>query len=49
LLDINPFDQWGVELGKQLGTPLYEAFVSGKINEQWDGSTQAIMEKLTKP
>lgn len=48
LLDINPFDQWGVELGKQLGTPLYEAFVSGEINENWDGSTKAIMNKLTQ-
>ncbi len=46
LLDINPFDQWGVELGKQLGKPIYQALSQGDINPQWDSSTQALIAKL---
>ncbi len=46
LLDINPFDQWGVELGKQLGKPIYHAINTGDINGQWDSSTQALLKKL---
>ncbi len=47
LLNINPFDQWGVELGKQLGKPVFEALAEGTINENWDGSTKALIEKLS--
>jgi glucose-6-phosphate isomerase len=46
LLGINAFDQWGVELGKQLGKPLYAALTEGEINKEWDSSTQSILEKL---
>lgn len=46
LLDINPFDQWGVELGKQLGTPIYDALASGEINDSWDASTKTLIDKL---
>ena len=46
LLDLNPFDQWGVELGKQLGEPLYSALSEGKINPSWDSSTQSIIAKV---
>ncbi|MBX2809276.1 MAG: glucose-6-phosphate isomerase [Cellvibrionaceae bacterium] len=46
LLDINPFDQWGVELGKQLGKPIYQALSQGNIDPAWDGSTQALIAKL---
>ena len=46
LLDINPFDQWGVELGKQLGGPLYKALAEGEVNPEWDGSTKSIINKL---
>jgi glucose-6-phosphate isomerase len=47
LLDINPFDQWGVELGKQLSTPVFEALDQGKVDETWDSSTKNLIAKLT--
>ncbi|WP_226648467.1 glucose-6-phosphate isomerase [Microbulbifer variabilis] len=45
LLGINPFDQWGVELGKQLSTKIYKA-AEGQVPEDWDSSTRSLMEKL---
>ncbi|WP_231759874.1 glucose-6-phosphate isomerase [Microbulbifer elongatus] len=45
LLDINPFDQWGVELGKILGNGVHQAMDSG-IPETWDGSTAALFRRL---
>lgn len=45
LLDINPFDQWGVELGKQLGSRIFEA-AQGELPEDWDGSTQGLVRML---
>ena len=44
---INPFDQWGVELGKELADDLYSFFKDGTgldINNS-DGSTQALIER----
>jgi glucose-6-phosphate isomerase len=46
LLGINAFDQWGVELGKQLGKPLYGALTEGVVNAEWDSSTKSIVNKL---
>lgn len=46
LLDINPFDQWGVELGKQLGTPIYQALQNDACHHLWDGSTRSLIQKL---
>jgi len=46
LLDINPFDQWGVELGKQLGKPIHNALNGEKPNAQWDASTISLINKL---
>lgn len=46
LMDINAFDQWGVELGKQLGEPVYEALTTGNIDDNWDGSTKATIDRL---
>ena len=41
--DINPFDQWGVELGKELATGL-QAIVEGKQSaEGRDGSTAGLV------
>lgn len=37
LWDINPFDQWGVELGKQLSGPIFAA-LSGNKSESGDKS-----------
>ncbi len=47
LFDINAYDQWGVELGKQLGTPIYKALCGDTPNPQWDASTKALIEKLS--
>ena len=41
---INSFDQWGVELGKVLGTDIYNRLVSEQENSQLDPSTQALIE-----
>jgi glucose-6-phosphate isomerase len=46
LMGINAFDQWGVELGKQLGKPVYDALTTGQINHSWDASTRETIERL---
>ena len=46
LLGINAFDQWGVELGKQLGVPIYEALNSGELQDAWDSSTVSLIKHL---
>jgi len=43
LLGINSFDQWGVELGKQLATPLAAALRSGGDLVGADASTQGLI------
>lgn len=40
---INPFDQWGVELGKQLANNIYLNLKNGTINPEDDSSTQGLM------
>lgn len=45
LLGINPFDQWGVELGKLLGGKVHEA-IGGEAPEDWDGSTRNLLQRL---
>ncbi|MFI2811625.1 glucose-6-phosphate isomerase [Microbulbifer sp. JSM ZJ756] len=45
LLGINPFDQWGVELGKLLGNAVHEA-AGGGSTEGWDGSSKKLLELL---
>ncbi|MFY9211121.1 MAG: glucose-6-phosphate isomerase [Aestuariivita sp.] len=48
ILGINSFDQWGVELGKELATvlgPMVDGDVSAAEN---DGSTRALIEYLLK-
>ena len=44
--DINPFDQWGVELGKELALSLQPLFEGGDASSK-DGSTQGLLKKLT--
>jgi len=46
LFDINPFDQWGVELGKQLGGPIHRALTGAEVDSRWDSSTKALIKKL---
>ncbi|HEY1458810.1 MAG TPA: glucose-6-phosphate isomerase, partial [Casimicrobiaceae bacterium] len=43
LLGINSFDQWGVELGKQLATPLAAALRGGGNLADADASTQGLL------
>jgi glucose-6-phosphate isomerase len=42
--DINPFDQWGVELGKNLLPPILSALNSPKDTLLHDASTQGLIE-----
>ncbi|BFM08895.1 glucose-6-phosphate isomerase [Halioxenophilus aromaticivorans] len=46
LWGLNPFDQWGVELGKQLGSAVYPALTGNECPAEWDGSTRNLVEKL---
>ncbi|BBO59878.1 glucose-6-phosphate isomerase [Mycoavidus sp. B2-EB] len=40
---INPFDQWGVELGKQLSAVIENDLVTQKVNQAHDSSTRALI------
>ncbi|MCB5225498.1 glucose-6-phosphate isomerase [Alishewanella sp. 16-MA] len=47
--ELNSFDQWGVELGKQLSGPIYQA-ISGQADGQFDCSTASLIKRfLQKP
>ncbi len=48
LLGINAFDQWGVELGKQLGGDIFKALETGEIPSDWDNSTRALAQRFLK-
>ncbi len=41
---INAFDQWGVELGKQLGQGVYSRLVGSESGAAEDASTQGLIE-----
>jgi glucose-6-phosphate isomerase len=43
LWQLNSFDQWGVELGKQLSGPIYQA-LGGADASKLDSSTQALIQ-----
>ena len=43
--DLNSFDQWGVELGKQLAETLFEQ-LGGEAAEDQDASTRRLIERL---
>jgi len=49
LWKVNPFDQWGVELGKQLSQGIYEDISSVSSGTQLDASTQGLVEHINKP
>ncbi len=40
---INAFDQWGVELGKELGKGVYQRLVGAQEESAEDGSTQGLI------
>ena len=44
ILGINSFDQWGVELGKQLATGLLGSVAQGEEPVDADGSTRMLLE-----
>ena len=45
---INTFDQWGVELGKELATALLPLVQSGRGFDGKDGSTAGLLEAITE-
>ena len=46
ILNINSFDQWGVELGKELATDLVPILLSGEIPDNQDPSTQQLLSHI---
>jgi glucose-6-phosphate isomerase len=47
---VNPFDQWGVELGKQLATRIADELAGGPQDAAGhDGSTNALIARLRAP
>ncbi len=48
ILGINSFDQWGVELGKELATALGPVVTGEAAAEDKDGSTRALVDYVLK-
>lgn len=46
--DINPFDQWGVELGKQLASKIQSELAGGKTITAHDSSTNGLINRALK-
>jgi glucose-6-phosphate isomerase (EC 5.3.1.9) len=46
--EINSFDQWGVELGKQLAPPIRKALVPGAEPGKHDGSTLGLIAEIQR-
>jgi len=44
LWEVNSFDQWGVELGKQLAGVILKELNEGQVGPEHDGSTTALLE-----
>ena len=42
--NVNSYDQWGVELGKQLAGVILDEFKSGVVSEHHDASTRGLAE-----
>ncbi|MGE0742064.1 MAG: glucose-6-phosphate isomerase [Hyphomonadaceae bacterium] len=47
LAGVNPFDQWGVELGKEMANALLPALEGGPAPQGLDASTAAWVKRLT--
>ena len=45
---INSFDQWGVELGKQLAGPIGEELAAGPVAGRHDGSTAGLIAAIRR-
>ena len=48
IFDINSFDQWGVELGKELATALQPILEGDATAGDKDGSTQALVDYISR-
>lgn len=48
LWDVNSFDQWGVELGKQLGDKVLHALEDTNYTNGFDGSTSGLIDAWHK-
>jgi glucose-6-phosphate isomerase len=44
--NINPFDQWGVELGKQMATTLIDPLSRRDTDEEFDPSTNGLLASV---
>ncbi|MCP4389077.1 MAG: glucose-6-phosphate isomerase [Gammaproteobacteria bacterium] len=44
--NINPFDQWGVELGKQMATTLIDPLTRGDSEGDFDPSTNGLLKSI---
>ncbi|WP_072348828.1 glucose-6-phosphate isomerase [Bizionia paragorgiae] len=44
--NIFSFDQWGVELGKELSTSKLKAIQKRKVEEKFDASTEGLLERV---
>ena len=45
--DINPFDQWGVEVGKVMANSVYHALETGQT-QGFDGSTNGLLARIVQ-
>ncbi|WP_367106736.1 glucose-6-phosphate isomerase [uncultured Psychrobacter sp.] len=45
--DINPFDQWGVEMGKQMAESVYVA-MQQEASDQFDSSTDQLLQHIKR-
>jgi glucose-6-phosphate isomerase len=48
IFGINAFDQWGVELGKELATDLLPVMEGKDVGADHDGSTRGLVEAIRK-
>ncbi|MBT00255.1 MAG: glucose-6-phosphate isomerase [Oceanospirillaceae bacterium] len=46
--EINPFDQWGVELGKKMATQMLDALEDPDSNEALDSATRGLLDQIRK-
>lgn len=46
--DINPFDQWGVEMGKKIAVDTLARLRGAECDEATDGSTQGLVERILR-
>lgn len=44
--EINPFDQWGVELGKLIAKETYQAMSDTALANQFDSSTSSLLNRV---